>query len=66
MNPKNKTPLIEMKGICKNFRRVEALKNLDFTIYKNESVGLVGDNVAGKSTLIKILSGLFLPTKGEI
>ena len=66
MNPKNKTPLIEMKGIYKNFRRVEALKNLDFTIYKNESVGLVGDNGAGKSTLIKILSGLFPPTNGKI
>ena len=66
MNTKKGVPLIEMKGIYKNFRHVEALKNLDFTIYRNESVGLVGDNGAGKSTLIKILSGIFPPTKGKI
>ena len=66
MNMKGKIPLIEMKGIYKSFGYVEALKNLNFTIYKNESVGLVGDNGAGKSTLIKILSGLFPPTKGKI
>ena len=66
MSSRNGVPLIEMKGIYKNFRHVEALKNLDFAIYKNESVGLVGDNGAGKSTLIKILSGLFPPNKGKI
>jgi simple sugar transport system ATP-binding protein len=66
MNVKKRIPLIEVKGVCKNFRHIEALKNLDFAIYKNESVGLVGDNGAGKSTLIKILSGLFPPTKGKI
>ena len=66
MNIQMKRPLIEMKDICKKFGHVEALKNLNFTIYKNEIVGLVGDNGAGKSTLIKILSGIFPPTKGKI
>ncbi len=61
-----RVPLIELKGICKSFGHVEALKNLNFTIYKNESVGLVGDNGAGKSTVIKILSGLYPPTAGKI
>ncbi len=59
-------PLVEMKGIYKNFGRVYALKGVDFSVGKNEVVGLLGDNGAGKSTLIKILVGLHQPDKGEI
>jgi len=59
-------PLIEMKGIVKNFGRVYALKGVDFSVGKNEVVGLLGDNGAGKSTLIKVLVGLHQPDKGEV
>jgi len=59
-------PLIEMKGIVKNFGRVYALKGVDFSVGENEVVGLLGDNGAGKSTLIKVLVGLHQPDKGEV
>jgi simple sugar transport system ATP-binding protein len=59
-------PLVEAKGIAKNFGRIEALRKVDFTLGRAEVLGLLGDNGAGKSTLIKILTGLFPPDKGEI
>jgi simple sugar transport system ATP-binding protein len=62
----NGAPLVEGKGIAKNFGRIEALKNVNFTLGKAEVLGLLGDNGAGKSTLIKILTGLFPPDRGEI
>ncbi|HJV29125.1 MAG TPA: ATP-binding cassette domain-containing protein [Gaiellaceae bacterium] len=62
----NGTPLVEARGIAKNFGRIEALKNVSFTLGPAEVLGLLGDNGAGKSTLIKILTGLFPPDKGEI
>jgi simple sugar transport system ATP-binding protein len=55
-----------VRGIAKNFGRIEALRKVDFTLGRAEVLGLLGDNGAGKSTLIKILTGLFPPDKGEI
>ncbi|MCX6262068.1 MAG: ATP-binding cassette domain-containing protein, partial [Bacteroidia bacterium] len=55
-----------MKGICKNFGGVRALDTVDFEIYYNEILALVGDNGAGKSTLAKIISGTHTPDAGEI
>jgi len=62
----DRTPLYQLRGICKSFGRVEALKDVDMEIYPGEIVGLVGDNGAGKSTLIKILSGIYNPNSGSI
>jgi simple sugar transport system ATP-binding protein len=59
-------PLVEVKGVSKNFGRIEALRNVDFRLGHAQVLGLLGDNGAGKSTLIKILTGLFPPDKGEI
>jgi simple sugar transport system ATP-binding protein len=59
-------PLVEVKGVSKNFGRIEALRNVDFRLGHAEVLGLLGDNGAGKSTMIKILTGLFPPDKGEI
>ncbi len=58
--------LVEMKGIVKNFGKVQALKGVDFSVGREEVVGLLGDNGAGKSTLIKILVGYYQPDEGEI
>ncbi len=66
MSTNGDRPLVEAKGIAKNFGRIEALRRVDFTLGRAEVLGLLGDNGAGKSTLIKILTGLFPPDKGEI
>jgi len=61
-----KIPVIEMRNIVKNFGGVQALKGVDLILHHNEVLGLVGDNAAGKSTLMKILSGAYIPDEGEI
>ncbi len=58
--------LLEMENIRKSFGHIEALKGVDVNIMKGEVLGLVGDNAAGKSTLIKILSGAIRADSGRI
>jgi len=63
---KDTTPVVEMRNIKKNFGAVQALKGIDLTLQHGEVLGLVGDNAAGKSTLMKVLSGAYIPEEGEI
>ncbi len=58
--------MIDMKGICKSFGSVQALREVDFSLNRGEIVALLGDNGAGKSTLIKILSGFHQPDEGTM
>jgi simple sugar transport system ATP-binding protein len=58
--------LIEMRDIIKRFGTVEALKGVSFTLDKGEVHCLLGDNGAGKSTFIRIMSGFHRPTVGEM
>jgi simple sugar transport system ATP-binding protein len=60
------TPVVEMRNIKKHFAAVEALRGVDLVLQHNEVLGLVGDNAAGKSTLMKVLSGAYIPDDGEI
>jgi simple sugar transport system ATP-binding protein len=55
-----------MRGISKAFGAVQALRRVDLEVWPGEVVGLVGDNAAGKSTLMKILYGIYTPDEGEI
>ena len=66
MSENRGTPILEMRGIVKEFPGVRALSNLSFDVYKGECHCLVGENGAGKSTLMKILSGAYKPTEGTI
>ena len=59
-------PVLEMRGISKNFGAIQALQEVDFAIGAGEVVGLMGDNGAGKSTLVKIIAGNYPPSEGEI
>jgi simple sugar transport system ATP-binding protein len=59
-------PLVEMLGISKAFGAVQALDRVDLAIRPGEVLGLVGDNSAGKSTLMKILTGAYQPDEGEV
>jgi len=60
------TPVVEMRNIQKNFGAVQALRGVDLALNHNEVLGLVGDNAAGKSTLMKVLSGAYIPDGGDI
>jgi simple sugar transport system ATP-binding protein len=57
---------LELKDISKSFGEVQALRDVNFALGQNEVVGLLGDNGAGKSTMIKIITGYHQPTSGEI
>src|SRR5262245_25851109 len=59
-------PILEAKGINKFFGPVQALTDVDFAVYPGEIVALIGDNAAGKSTLINILTGVLQPDGGTI
>ena len=61
-----KKPILELKNIQKSFGGVKALKNVNLTIYPGEIHCLAGENGCGKSTLIKIISGAYQKTSGEI
>jgi simple sugar transport system ATP-binding protein len=59
-------PILEARDIVKSFGRVEALRGASFTVYPREVVALVGDNGAGKSTMVKTLVGVHPPDSGQI
>ena len=58
--------IIKCEGLNKWYGSIQALKDVSIDIKKGESVGLVGDNGAGKSTFIKILSGVHKADTGKI
>lgn len=60
------TPIVEMRGISKRFGAIEALRNVDFRLMPGEILGLVGDNSAGKSTLMKVMTGAYQRDEGEV
>src|SRR6266403_6046735 len=64
--PEGETPFIEMRGISKRFGGVRALSDVSFSIHAAEIHCLAGENGCGKSTLIKILSGVYAPDEGQI
>ncbi|HEY7920335.1 MAG TPA: ATP-binding cassette domain-containing protein, partial [Streptosporangiaceae bacterium] len=59
-------PLLQLRGIGKNFGPVQALSGIDLDIPAGQVTALVGDNGAGKSTLIKTISGIWEPSHGQI
>jgi simple sugar transport system ATP-binding protein len=59
-------PLVEMRRISKSFGAVNALVDVSLQIMPGEILGLVGDNSAGKSTLMKILTGAYHRDSGEV
>ena len=59
-------PLLEVRGVCKYFGNVVALKDVSVGVSAGEVTCVLGDNGAGKSTFIKILSGVHRHDEGEL
>ena len=59
-------PAIELIGINKSFGPVHVLHDIDFAVYPGEVTALVGDNGAGKSTIVKCVAGIYSIDSGQI
>jgi len=59
-------PLLELKGVTKNFGKLQAVSSLDFRVEKGEIHSLIGPNGAGKTTVFNLITGTFPVTSGTI
>lgn len=59
-------PLLEIKSVAKHFGAIHAVSDVSFSVEPGEVVGLMGDNGAGKSTMVKLIAGNFPPTHGDV
>lgn len=64
MNDVQATPVIELRNVSKTFGEVRSLTEVNFKVYPGEIVGLLGDNGAGKSTMVKTIMGFHRPDPG--
>ena len=58
-------PILELRGVNKSFGAVQVLHGVDFKVYPGQVTALVGDNGAGKSTMIKTIAGIYPADSGE-
>jgi fructose transport system ATP-binding protein len=66
MSGEQRTPILQARGLVKRFGRVTALDGSDLELYPGEVLAVIGDNGAGKSSLIKCLSGAMVADEGDI
>ena len=59
-------PAIEMIDLCKSFGKFQAIDHLSLTVQHGEIFGLLGPNGSGKTTTINMVSGLSVPTSGQV
>ena len=60
------TPVLSARNLVKRYGRVTAINEADFDLYPGEILAVIGDNGAGKSSLIKAVSGAVVPDEGEV
>ncbi|MET7992719.1 sugar ABC transporter ATP-binding protein [Amycolatopsis sp. NPDC005232] len=63
---RDRVPLLEVRGVTKSFGAVAAVAGASFPLYAGEAHALVGENGAGKSTIVKMLAGVHRPDQGEL
>lgn len=61
-----KKKLLELKNICAGYNGSPVLENINFSLYEQDFLGVIGANGSGKTTLIKVLLGLIKPTSGSL
>ena len=66
MNSVDSTPLLEFRKVNTHYGAVHILKDVDLSIYSGELVCLLGGNASGKTTTLKTLLGMVVPTSGEV
>src|SRR3990170_6654819 len=64
--PERGEPVLFLNGVSKSFPGVRALNDVSFTLRAGRVTALIGENGAGKSTIVKILTGIYLPDTGSI
>ena len=57
---------VEVKNLTKKFKNFTAVNNINFSLEKNKTLGLLGPNGCGKTTSIGMILGLITPTDGEV
>ncbi len=62
----NQTPVLAIRGLTKAFGGLKAVNNFDLTVNRGDLAGLIGPNGAGKTTVFNMITGLYVPTAGEI
>jgi len=62
----NVEPILRVENVSKNFGAVQALKSVSFNVTPGSITALIGDNGAGKSTMIKVISGVHKPSSGNL
>ena len=62
----SEAPILQARSLVKRYGRVTALDHADFDLYPGEILAVIGDNGAGKSSLIKALCGAVIPDSGEV
>lgn len=58
--------VVSFKNICMYFGGVKAIDDLSFSVEKGQIFGIIGPNGAGKTTVFNVLSGVYIPTSGEV
>jgi simple sugar transport system ATP-binding protein len=59
-------PILSLRHVSKAFGKIVAVRDVDVDIYPGEVVGLIGDNGAGKSTVVHMMAGVHRPDRGRI
>ena len=66
-SPQDRTkPVLALDGVTKIFQGVRALSEVSLNLFPGQVMALVGENGAGKSTVVKVLTGIYQPNKGDI
>ena len=66
MSDNEATPIFELRNISKAFPNVQALDAVSMQVHAGKILGLIGENGAGKSTMLRILNGDYQPDSGQL